>query len=89
MANAKLASPLDRGAAHHARRQIIDLPVLPDRFGGAGLAALEKQQSSAATGDALGVFLIGVPTTSLTGGDKAGEIAVEKGKTPRRILRAG
>lgn len=44
------------------------------------LSALEKQQNSAATGDALGVFLIGVPTSSLTGGDKAGEIAVEKGK---------
>lgn len=44
------------------------------------LAALEKQQNAAATGDALGVFLIGVPTSSLTGGDKAGQIAVEKGK---------
>lgn len=44
------------------------------------LAALEKQQNSAATGDAIGVFLIGVPTSSLTGGDKAGQIAVEKGK---------
>lgn len=44
------------------------------------LAALEKQQNQAATGDAMGVFLIGVPTSSLTGGDKAGQISVEKGK---------
>ena len=44
------------------------------------LAAMEQQQNSAATGDALGVFLIGVPTSSLTGGDKAGQIAVEKGR---------
>lgn len=44
------------------------------------LASLESQQNSAATGDALGVFLVGVPVSSLTGGDKAGEIAVSKGK---------
>lgn len=44
------------------------------------LTALEAQQNSAATGDAIGVFLIGVPTSSLTGGDKTGQIAVEKGK---------
>lgn len=44
------------------------------------LAALEKQQNDAATGDAIGVFLIGVPTSSLTGGDKAGQISVEKGR---------
>ena len=42
--------------------------------------AHEKQQNSAATGDALGAFLIGVPTEALTGGDKARQIAVEKGK---------
>lgn len=44
------------------------------------LAALEQQQNTAATGDAIGVFLIGVPTSSLTGGDRAGEIAIEKGR---------
>nr|WP_314094223.1 hypothetical protein [uncultured Shinella sp.] len=44
------------------------------------LAALSKQQNQAATGDAFGVFLIGVPASSLTGGDKEGQIAVSKGK---------
>jgi hypothetical protein len=44
------------------------------------LAALSKSQNSAATGDAVGVFLIGVPMSSVTGGDKEGQIAVSKGK---------
>ncbi|MBW9062360.1 hypothetical protein JNB71_03415 [Rhizobium herbae] len=44
------------------------------------LAALSKQQNQAATGDAVGVFLIGVPTSSTFGGDKEGQVAVSKGK---------
>jgi hypothetical protein len=44
------------------------------------LTSLEAQQNSAANGDALGVFLIGVPVSSLTGGDQEGNIAVSKGK---------
>lgn len=44
------------------------------------LSVLEAQQNSAATGDALGVFLVGVPVSSLTGGDQEGNIAVSKGK---------
>lgn len=44
------------------------------------LGALEKKQNDAATGDAVGVFLLGVPASSLTGGDKSGQIATEKGK---------
>lgn len=44
------------------------------------LNALSQQQNSAATGDAIGVFLIGVPMSSVGGGDKAGEIATSKGK---------
>lgn len=44
------------------------------------LAASSKQQNNAANGDAFGVFLIGVPMSSLTGGDKEGEISVQKGK---------
>lgn len=44
------------------------------------LAALEAKQRSAVAGDAVGVLLIGVPVSSLTGGDKAGIIAVEKGR---------
>jgi hypothetical protein len=44
------------------------------------LAALESQQKNAVVGDAVGVFLIGVPTASLLGGDQEGNLALEKGK---------
>lgn len=44
------------------------------------LAALSTAQRNAQAGDAVGVFLIGVPMSSLTGGDKAGEIGASKGK---------
>jgi len=44
------------------------------------LAALSKAQNSAATGDAVGVFLVAVPVGSLVGADKEGDIAVSKGK---------
>lgn len=44
------------------------------------LASLSKQQNEAATGDAVGVFLIGVPASSTFGGDKEGQVAVSKGK---------
>ncbi|RWC25946.1 MAG: hypothetical protein EOS70_32575 [Mesorhizobium sp.] len=44
------------------------------------LALLTNQQNKAATGDALGVFLIGVPVSSLSGGDHETEIAILKGR---------
>lgn len=44
------------------------------------LAALESAQKGAVVGDAIGVFLIGVPMSSLAGGDKSGELATSKGK---------
>jgi hypothetical protein len=44
------------------------------------LAALSKQQNSAANKDMLGVALIGVPASSTFGGDKEGIIANSKGK---------
>lgn len=44
------------------------------------LAALEGKQKGAVAGDAIGVLLIGVPMSSLTGGDVAGHIATSKGK---------
>ncbi|WEX79008.1 hypothetical protein PYH37_003983 [Sinorhizobium numidicum] len=44
------------------------------------LAAVSKQQNQAATGDAVGVFLVGVPMSSTFGGDKEGQVAVSKGK---------
>ncbi|MBW8319295.1 MAG: hypothetical protein K0M47_08075 [Rhizobium sp.] len=44
------------------------------------LAAVSKAQNDAANGDAFGVFLIGVPMSSVAGGDKEGQVAVAKGK---------
>lgn len=44
------------------------------------LAAVSKAQNDAATGDAVGVFLIGLPMSSTFGGDKEGQVAVSKGK---------
>lgn len=44
------------------------------------LIAMSKQQEQAATGDALGVLVFGIPVSSATGGDKEGQVAVAKGK---------
>ena len=46
----------------------------------ATLSALSTAQEAAVSGDAVGVFLIGVPVSSLNGKDKAGAIATSKGK---------
>ena len=43
-------------------------------------AALAQQQNAAVAGDAIGVLLLGVPVSSLTGSDVTGEIAANKGK---------
>lgn len=44
------------------------------------VSELSDQQRAAVASDAIGVFLIGVPTASLTGGDRAGDLATAKGK---------
>jgi hypothetical protein len=46
----------------------------------ANLASLSDQQDRAATGDAVGVFLFGLPVSSAVGGDQEGNVAVSKGK---------
>ncbi len=46
----------------------------------AQLAALSARQRDAQMGDAFGVFLVGVPISSLGGGDREGDIATSKGK---------
>ena len=46
----------------------------------ANVPALVAQQKSAVAGDAIGVFLLAVPVSSLSGGDVEGEIATSKGK---------
>ncbi len=43
-------------------------------------ADLAKIQNETATGDAVGVFLIGLPMGSAVGGDKEGSIAISKGR---------
>lgn len=56
----------------------------------ANLEALSAAQNQAATGDAIGVFLVLVPVSTLTGSDKEGEIAASKGKIlalERRLQR--
>lgn len=44
------------------------------------LQALSADQKKAQSGDALGVFLLGLPISSMSGSDKETEIAVAKGR---------
>lgn len=56
------------------------------------LASLVQQQNSAATADAVGVFLVLVPVSKLTGGDRAGELGASKGKVlalEQRVANCG
>jgi hypothetical protein len=56
------------------------------------LASIEKKQDSAATADAVGVFLVLVPVSKLTGGDNAGEVGTAKGSVlalEQRVARCG
>ncbi len=56
------------------------------------LANLSAKQKSAANGDAWGVFLLGLPLSSMSGGDQEALIAVAKGKVQaidRQIVAKG
>lgn len=53
------------------------------------LSALEGKQRGAVAGDAIGVLLIGVPVSSLVGGDQEGNIAVAKGRVLALEARLG
>ena len=44
------------------------------------LNALSADQKKAASGDAWGVFLLGLPLSSMSGADKETEIAIAKGR---------
>lgn len=44
------------------------------------MAALSSRQRGAQIGDAVGVFLVAVPVSSLTGGNVEGQLATSKGK---------
>lgn len=46
----------------------------------ANLASLSEMQRGNATGDAISVFLVGVPQSAVTGKNRAGEIGASKGK---------
>ena len=52
------------------------------------LAALESKQKGAVAGDAVGVLLLGVPVSSLSGGDVSGHIGASKGKVIALEARA-
>lgn len=45
-----------------------------------GLETLSAQQKDAAAGDAFGVFLLGLPISSMSGNDKETAIAIAKGR---------
>lgn len=56
------------------------------------LENLSARQKSAASGDAWGVFLLGLPLSSMSGGDQEALIAVAKGKVQaidRQIVAKG
>lgn len=46
----------------------------------ANVDTMSAAQDRAATGDAIGVFLLGIPWSSLSGRDREGLLATEKGK---------
>lgn len=46
----------------------------------ANVTTLSSAQNSAATADAIGVFLFAVPVSNITGGNKAGDLGAAKGK---------
>ena len=46
----------------------------------ADLKALSAAQESAADADVIGVFLLGLPLSSMSGGDKEALVAVAKGR---------
>lgn len=54
------------------------------------LPPLEQQQKNASTGDAVGVFLVGIPVSSLGGGDVEGQIARLRGErqTIENVMRS-
>ena len=56
------------------------------------LTDLSAAQNRAATGDAWGVFLLGLPLSRMSGGDRATEVAVTRGhlnEIAREIQRKG
>lgn len=55
--------------------QLRDRRVVHDQQ----LEQLSAQQRSAASGDAMGVFLLGLPLSSMSGNDRRTEIAVTRG----------
>lgn len=62
--------------AQHSCSQLVNEKTVVSQE----LANLSAKQKSAATGDAWGVFLLGLPLSSMSGGDQEAMIAVAKGK---------
>jgi len=61
--------------AMDCQRLASELSIERARLGG-----LEAAQNNAATGDAVGVFLVGLPVSSAFGGNQEGQLAVSKGR---------
>lgn len=60
----------------------MDCKELNETYGRSAraLTDVERTQRQAVTGDAVGVFLIGVPLSSLAGADNEGTVALRKGE---------
>ncbi|MBT56199.1 MAG: hypothetical protein CMF72_22710 [Mameliella sp.] len=67
--------PSDAYAGHSCDRIKADLAAEKIE-----LFKLSQKQNDAATGDAFGVFMIGLPVSSMVGSDNEGAVAVSKGK---------
>lgn len=70
---------VDVGADSYSRHSCTQLIAEKTNIS-QNLENLSARQKSAASGDALGVFLLGLPLSSMSGGDQEALIAVAKGK---------
>ena len=71
IAPATMSGAFERLSCKQVQQQLFDHQ--------AKLSTLSVQQQRAVNGDFIGVLFIGVPVSSAFGGDKAGQIAAEKG----------
>lgn len=72
---AGVAPPSDAYATKGCEQLRTEMSDVNNRLGIASNA-----QQKAATGDAWGVFLVGLPVSSMTGNDREAEVAVLKGQ---------
>lgn len=78
-----IAASLAACATPPGRIKAVENPGACTAEDKARLQALTAQQNKTANNDALGVFLIGLPLGSMSGGDAETEIALLKGRCER------